>query len=123
MAKVWLVSQGVYSDMKIVGVYSSLELADAAAAVGDDCDVYDRDGCEIDANEALIRSGASLWRVRFNSDGNVTTAVIAGLPSGQTADATGMQDGGVVVYCDGQSKAHAIKIAADARAQHLAFDA
>lgn len=119
--RVWLVSEGVYSDMRIVGVYSSLELAEAAAdAMGTDCGIYDTDGIEVDAEEAAIRSGISSWRLFFSHAGDITFSTKEGLPRGQVAQVTAMAHG-MIVHCDAPNLDHAIKIAADARAQHLAL--
>src|SRR5678816_1805003 len=63
--RVWLVWTGQYSDASVVGVYSSLELAQAAAKLYTDADgwIDVKDGYEIDSNAVQVRDGVSRWQL------------------------------------------------------------
>lgn len=125
--RVWIVIRGQYSSAFPCGVYSSLELAKQAVALDPgELSLDDEEGFEVDQNAALIRSGVSRWEVHFSENGDVVRHHSCGLPTGDgvsfrkyTAWHNGGNQGHICVSCDAADGDHAIKIAADARAQIL----
>lgn len=72
--KVWVVEQGQYSDYEVVGIFSTQELADAAAAMMnessrshyDKATVAERD---LDPYVSEMRAGQIYWMVWMGRDG------------------------------------------------------
>lgn len=130
--KVWLVWTGQYSDASVVGVYSTRALAEAAAKMHGNVFsskqegwIDNEDGWEIDADAIMVRAGIGRWRVGFTTGGNLTSYVCMMEPgTGEPPKVhREFRDDGVWVECDARDEAHAIKIAADERAQFIALRA
>ena len=124
MTKVWLVWTGSYSDKTVVGVYSSLELATAAANLyGAEGYVDETDGYTVDGDEPLIRAGVSRWGVWMRlHDGHVLSNDRLGLATGTPTEVRHhdySEPTQLVVLCDAKTEEVALKIAVDERAQFL----
>ena len=127
--KVWLVWTGEYSSASVVGVYSTRDLAEAAALMHGDAFstkpegwVDTEDGYEVDGDAIMVRAGIARWRVGFNASGDLTSyRNPTGPGTGEPAKAYPDSNDGVWVSCDTRDEAHAIKIAADERAQFVAL--
>jgi len=133
--KVWLVWVGEYSDARVVGVYSSLELAQAAAQMHDSENVMygeqgwidNEDGYEVDAAERQIRDGVSRWSMRVRvDDGAISSVYQEGPGTGEPPSVELWPAVPSAPYdrlslsCDARDKEHAVKIAGDERIKFLA---
>lgn len=114
--RVWIVTSGYYSDTKIMGVYSSLELAKAAAALYEEGDVDVEDGFIVDDNAAIVRTGMARWEVSIAE--RVQQFHRMGPATGEAASTREINDA-IVIYCDARDAEHAGKIASDERARYL----
>lgn len=131
--KVWLVWTGEYSDAQVRGVYSSLELAQAAAKmyVDERGWIDDEEGYEVDVKAQAVRDGVSLWQVNITiDDGTVKNCTALGPATGTTATVSHYAaytsqsysyPEHLIVRADARSPEHAIKIAADERAKFIAL--
>lgn len=131
---VWLVWTGEYSDMEVVGVYSTPELAKAAAAMHDG-GWTEEEPRELDANATRVQAGLARWRVDLIlHDGRVSWSTLAGpgTEEGTTirpfeqARYVGnqmQQQSALSIQCNARDKDHAIKIAGDERRKYLAAQA
>ena len=124
LKRVYIVTGGEYSDYRIRGVYSSRELADQVLLDDSYKQVED---WVLDENEAIIRSGQSIYEVIISKEtGHVRWSENAG-PFGEVSDVPR-----VIPYRDGtteyefrivaKSTAHAVKIASERRRKLLAAE-
>lgn len=130
MTKVFMVSQGWYSDYHIVGIYSTRELADRAAVLfegSDECVVKE---VELDhLPEAPL--GMLPYRVTMRRDGDVISvcresADAAHIPNVYVSDPawTSTAREGHPMYAEmwATDEAHAVKIAGEWRSRMIALD-
>ena len=117
MSSVWIVSEGEYSDWRILGVYSSRELATEAKI---------RCGTANEIDEHVVDAlpsrpdGEYRWLFSFDNDGNVTnwqTGCDFKCRRGGTSYGHGMLD----VYAVGETFEDAFKSATDTRRMLLAM--
>ena len=110
--KVFMVSEGSYTDYTVRGVYSTAELAQEAVKryAGNPVEEFDLDAMP------ELRDGQYAWRVDFSSDGKVTRIETTSLeinyqrPSGFVrADKT------ACIHCFARDEAHAVKTASEVR--------
>lgn len=124
MSKVYLVADGDYSDYRILGVFSSLELANQAKArLCADNPIDERELDEVPpAPEHDI-----MWSIMFDKSGNVTEwKTIADkrlVESGWRRAAKEWHRGQIEVLARGDSLDDAIKSATDTRRMWLALPA
>lgn len=123
--KVWVVTEGSYSDYRIVGIYDSRALAELH------CkrlyDANDPEEWEVNAGAVGLRAELSHWAVYITDDGTIISADDWHDPFIQI-DAEGMEDipalhgqaHGLRVHVLARDEAHARKIATDKRAEWLA---
>lgn len=95
--KVWLVWSGEYSGADVIGVYSTKELADAAAAMTGRSSFTDKpdgyvspeEGYDVDADAVMVRAGISRWRVDIGiDDGAITWICELSLGTGEPPSVT-----------------------------------
>ena len=124
MDKVYLVSEGSYSNYHIIGVFSTRELADKLAAHDKDREVEE---WELDADAERVRVGLALYSAHMNEDGNDSNASAGEWEDDEkyyiTAvrkDANGEPE--PTLYCTvyATDKQHAIKIANEKRIELIA---
>lgn len=129
MNKVWMVSEGQYSDFRMIAAFSTKELAEEAKASGVGDDIY-----EFDINPEYIRppAGMKYWHVQIDQDGNPPIRrgrmfqpySYSGY-TGTTINKTSVVcyrsgDGAYIVNCWARDEQHAIKIANEIRVQEIA---
>lgn len=126
---VWLVWTGTYSDADVVGVYSSLALAEAAARLLVEHTTRIQE-FEVDAHAQRILAGLSRYHVYLAvADGSVDWINHEGIGTGEPTRVVpldglyGSRRPGrrLRVECDARDRDHALKIAGDERARHLAL--
>lgn len=119
MIKVYIVTQGDYSDKHNVAVFTSQALADECVerGGGDSVEEY-----ELDRTMAL--SGLSYWEVSMSRDGNEAYAESIGpLPERATNGSTdhpSLSNKMYWFYILASDREHAVKIAAERHAQVIA---
>lgn len=70
MAKVFLVTQGSYSDYGVVAVFDSRELAEAMVSGRREPEYYDIEEYELNPGAARRADGFSMWFVKMRQDGS-----------------------------------------------------
>jgi len=128
-SKVWLVWTGEYADASVVGVYSSEELANAAAKLFDEenrnhgpyrVSIEER---AVDENSDTIRLGVARWRVEIDLEtGEITWWIKVGPGTGEPTqisthiDSTSKRER-IIVYADAKERGAVEEIAMAERAQ------
>lgn len=118
MNKVWVVSEGEYSDWRILGIYSTKELAIEAkirAGTGNDVDEH-----VIDALPARP-DGEYKWTFTFNENGDLKRWETGGDFPGRRG-ATKYRHGILDVFALGETFDEALKSATDTRRMALAMN-
>lgn len=119
---IWVVTEGEYSDYAIVGTFSTKENAEACIAVLGDCTRVEE--WILDAYIPDFRQGLRPWMIWILRDGTVRNAnetsdlpePDAFYPTNQLAEKRDLMQ--VCVFA--RDREHAIKIANERRAIHLA---
>lgn len=119
--KIYVVTQGVYSDYHIVAATTDRELAEKIAAKfstkWDECDIEEYDDAEVMLKPA--------WEIDFNKDGNIVsthecTSAYDYSCIGECRDYGSWYDNKMRVTVSADDLESAIKIAAEKRAKYLA---
>jgi hypothetical protein len=129
MNKAWLLTDGCYSDYRIVAVFTSIELAEAAKAAGVGEDIEEHD---LDPEFQSPPAGMKLWHVCLDQDGSLpvfsngrtSRPYVGSSHIGtelQKAKCVGRTGGGWYAFnCWARDEEHAIKIANELRVQAIA---
>ena len=118
---IWLVTDGCYSDYRVLGAFSTKEFAtEAAKRMGAS---NDPEECSLDAMPDLSESGYR-WRIQFDGDGNVVyhTHISCETACPREAYYDSDVDRGLHVMAFGKTIEDAIKSAADTRRMVLAMN-
>lgn len=123
MSKVYLVTDGDYSDYRVLGVFSTLDLANEAKATL--CANNPVDERELDTYPSdETRFSKIAWIIKFDSAGNIpdwrTIAYLKLVDSGWLRAAKRWLDG-IEVLARGDSLDDAVKSATDTRRMWLAM--
>jgi len=119
LKKVYIVTQGCYSDYHIVAVFSNKEIAEKyAKKINSEWDPADVEEWGVDAWVEEIQKGYDAWEVRMKENGEAIVDKIDYAkyewrkePFVTETDYDGEKF--YIVYCLAKSKEHAIKIASE----------
>jgi hypothetical protein len=120
MKRVFVLTNGCYSDTRIVGVYSTAAKADIAAKVfSDDASVEEWD---IDAMVSEMRRGLTPWFVRLNRDTGHTIECHEEKPAYTVCGVVVAEDihRNIYTHCWATDREMAVKIASERRRVFLA---
>lgn len=116
----YVVTTGQYSDYSIVGIYSTKELAELAAATITDANEIEE--YELDIAADKLRQGFKPYRVTFDTDwrsaATIRSVHLAGLGI-ESSPAVREWRKVLHVYCWAKDEVHAAKIANEKRAAYL----
>lgn len=120
MKKMYIVTQGEYSDYRIAGVFDSLEKAERFK----ECFYGRIEEYDINPHEEKLSNGYKSYRVHMNKEGS-TEKYGVGLGNGKSDDCwfgDNYENDEVHLVCNvwAKDKKHAIKIANEKRIQHIA---
>jgi hypothetical protein len=127
VATAYIVTQGEYSDYKIVAVFSTRELAEAFLRVYDSQGTYDSadiEEHEIDPHQSEINAGLKVYEVTMDIDGNNAKAELNSDPDAGTEFyiLRNYQQFYGRTTCWARDEQHAIKIANERRIVALLND-
>ena len=111
MSKVYVLTNGCYSDTTIVGIFTSKEVAERAQEVFNDDPVVEE--IELDACADRIQRGEALWRVDITIDTGEITRVEQPYREFKTSQWKTREK--LSVVCWARDEATAVKIATDRR--------
>ncbi len=118
--KIYVVTQGEYSDYGIVGIYSTEELAQARVDECNVCDPYSRAEIEVRPLDPVVEilnpEGKNRWQIVMFTDGDVKTAVRRPNEDKLFNYSPGFETGMIRTFeMYATDKEHAIKIANEMR--------
>lgn len=113
--KLYVITQGVYSDKRVLGVVSSLEGYEGLLALEDTRAIP----FELDAVQK-VEPGYKLFEVTMDWEGDADVYGASWLPDSEGDDRVYTNDGGLCRIVAAMDKAHAVKIVNEERTRLLA---
>lgn len=134
---VFVVIEGSYSDLRVDSVYRTKEEAEAKVRLShDDGEVYEMKFETIEVSKTRpapipirpdLPANFSVWKIIFTLSGTILSTVKLGAydkpPPKNLWIAKHPSYSNLIVYCRAKDEVHAVKIATDKRAAHLAGEA
>ena len=109
MSKIYIVTEGCYSDYHIVGVYDNPDLAEKAKQMsGGEIEEH-----AVNPHETELRNGMESWRIIMKQSGGVIRAARAEPKEDFSPGAAALPMGHMYCNCWAKSMEHAIKIASE----------